>query len=144
MPSVVALRRWLVFMALLRMISVYLGYMSPQRLHTNLFDYAGASVNDLFGRTFAMWTATSCMLCLCCARNPCNQTVYGATLFSFALALCFFLAELLIFKTLSWKTVIQPLVIASVSSLWMGLGWNYYTSWAQEASEEIESEAKDK
>lgn len=40
----------------------------------------------------------------------------GATLFSFALALCFFLAELLIFKTLSWKTVIQPLVIASEPS----------------------------
>jgi len=119
---------------------VYLGYLSPQRLHTNLFDLAGASVNDLYGRTFAMWTATSCVLCLCCARNPCNQAVYGATLFSFVLALLFFLAELAIFRTLSWKTALQPLIVASVSVIWMGLGWNYYTSWAQQTSEEVESE----
>ena len=39
---------------------------------------AQPAVNDLFGRTFSMWTATSCMLCLCCAKNPTNQTVYGA------------------------------------------------------------------
>ena len=35
------------------------------------------AVNDLFSRVFAVWTLTSCMLCLICARNPCNQAIYG-------------------------------------------------------------------
>lgn len=101
-------------------------------------------MNDLFGRTFAMWTATSCMLCLCCAKNPCNQTVYGATLFSFVLALVFFLSELFVFKTLSWQKVLQPLTVAGVSVLWMGMGWNYYTSMAvMEASEELGRASED-
>ena len=36
------------------------------------------AVNDLYGRTFGMWTTLSCVLCLCCARNPCNKILYGA------------------------------------------------------------------
>jgi hypothetical protein len=34
----------------------------------------------------------------------------------------------LVFRTLGLKTAVQPLVVASVSSLWMALGWNYYTA----------------
>jgi len=139
MPSVVALRRYLVFVAGLRLMSVYIGMFHPHRLHTNLFDNAGGSVNDLFGRTFAMWTTLSCMLCLCCARNPCNKIVYGATLASFVIALLFFLGELCVFKTLGWRTALQPLVVALISAVWMSLGWNYYTTMATEMSEEIDS-----
>ena len=36
----------------------------------------------------------------------------GATLASFVLAAVFFLMELLVFKTLGWKTALQPLVVA--------------------------------
>lgn len=37
-----------------------------------------AAVTDLAGRIFSMWTLTSCMLCLICARNPCVPAIYGA------------------------------------------------------------------
>ena len=40
--------------------------------------HAAGAVNELFSRTFAVWTLTSCMLCLICARNPCNPAIYGA------------------------------------------------------------------
>mmetsp|Transcript_1822 Transcript_1822/g.5309 ORF Transcript_1822/g.5309 Transcript_1822/m.5309 type:complete len:151 (-) Transcript_1822:1111-1563(-) len=144
MPSVVALRRWLVVVALLRLLSVYLGYMNVKRLSTNLFDTAadvGTAVTPLTGRTFAMWTATSSMLCLVCAKNPQNKAIYGATLMSFVLALLFFIGELFVFKTLTWKSALQPMTVAVISTLWLGAGYNYYTAYSTaEPSEEISSE----
>ena len=35
------------------------------------------TVNDLQGRTFAVWTLTTCALCLVCARDPRVKPVYG-------------------------------------------------------------------
>lgn len=133
MPSVTALRRWLVFVAFLRLFSVGLGFAAPQRLHTNLYTERPDLVNELQGRTFAIWTLTTCILCLICARNPCVPAIYGATLLSFLVALAHFLLELLVFQTCGWKTAAQPMVVAGVSALWMGLGWNYYTTYAPQA-----------
>jgi Erg28 like protein len=42
---------------------------------------------------------------------PC-ATCAGVTLASFVLALVFFTSELLLFKTLSWKMALQPMVVA--------------------------------
>lgn len=52
----------------------------------------------------------------------------AATLGSFIIALLHFISELFIYETVSIKTAIQPLIVASISTLWMGAGWNYYTS----------------
>ena len=41
-----------------------------------------------------------------------RAVVAGATLASFVLAAVFFLLELLVFKTLGWKTALQPLIVA--------------------------------
>lgn len=90
-------------------------------------------MTDLQGRTFAVWTLTSCVLCLICARNPCIPAIYGATLASFAIALVHFIVELLVFKTLDVTKALQPGVIATVSVLWMSLGWKYYTSFVPAA-----------
>lgn len=40
------------------------------------------------------------------------STVVGVTLASFVLALVFFTSELLLFKTLSWKMALQPMIVA--------------------------------
>ena len=166
MPSVTALRRWLVFVALLRLLSgppcwmdaaamlsacgtiaagtdcmmghclflfsivtgvlhigprcidkmcefaVYLGVCQYKYFQSNLFDLrpdlgepcrqihstrsvlssglcqgsllAGPlmslcthAVNELYGRTFATWTITTCVLCLICAKNPRVPAIYG-------------------------------------------------------------------
>lgn len=80
-----------------------------------------------------MWTLTSSVLCLICARNPCVPSIYGATLASFGIALLHFATELFAFQTLDWKSALQPGVVATISVLWMGAGWNYYTSYAPRA-----------
>lgn len=141
MPSVTALRRWLVFVALLRLFSVGLGYAAPYRFQTNLYTKQPAEVTDLAGRIFSTWTLTSCMLCLVCARNPCNQAIYGATLLSFLIALLHFGLEVVVFGTLGWRTALQPGIVASVSALWMLAGWNYYTQYAPRAEPTVSEEA---
>ena len=90
-------------------------------------------MSSLQARTFATWTLTSCLLCLVCARNPCVPAMDGATLGSFVIALIHFCLELFVYKTVGWKPAIQPMVVASLSSLWMGAGWNYYTDYAPHA-----------
>ena len=35
------------------------------------------AVNELYGRTFATWTITTCVLCLICAKNPRVPAIYG-------------------------------------------------------------------
>lgn len=139
--SVTALRRWLVFVALLRLFSVGLGYVAPYRFQTNLYTKQPAAVTDLAGRIFSTWTLTTCMLCLICARNPCNPAIYGATLLSFLIALLHFVLEVLMFQTLGWQTAVQPLIVASISALWMLAGWNYYTNYEPAAQPTVSEEA---
>ncbi|CAL8462404.1 g1937 [Coccomyxa elongata] len=146
MPSVTALRRWLVFVALLRLFSVYLGVFQYKYFQSNLFDQRPELVNELYGRTFATWTVTTCALCLICAKNPRVPAIYGATLISFLAALVHFSLELLVFKTMSLKSAANPMIIAGLSALWMGAGWNYYTNLASEVevseTESIEEASK--
>ncbi|GAB4822498.1 hypothetical protein N2152v2_009544 [Parachlorella kessleri] len=137
MDSLQALRRWLVFVALLRLFSVGLGYAAPHRFQTNLYTKKPELVTDLTGRTFAAWTLTTCLLCLICARNPCVPSIYGATLLSFVLALLHFSLELVVFKTMAWQFALQPMVVAGISALWMAAGWNYYTNFAVRAEPTI-------
>lgn len=34
-------------------------------------------MTELYGRTFAIWTVTTCVLCLICARDPTIPAIYG-------------------------------------------------------------------
>lgn len=140
MQSVKALRRWLVIVALLRLLAVFLGYFDYRKFQSNLFDRYPLEVTELCGRVFAVWTLVTCGLCLICARNPCVPAIYGATLFSFVVALSFFLLELLVYQTLSWQSSLQPLIVAGITTLWMGAGWNYYTTMSLEPDLSIASE----
>jgi Erg28 like protein len=46
----------------------------------------------------------------------------GVTLASFVLALIFFTSELLLFKTLSWKMALQPMIVAGAISVLQAAG----------------------
>jgi hypothetical protein len=132
MPSVTALRRWLVFVALLRLFSVGLGYAAPHRFQTNLYTKQPEGVTDLAGRIFATWTLTSCMLCLICARNPCVPAIYGATLGSFLIALLHFAMELMLFKTLGLATALQPMIVAGACACtccWVAMPAHVRAQW---------------
>lgn len=117
------------FVAFLRFFSVILGYCYPDTLSENVFAAALDQATPLQSRTFAIWTTTSCMLCLLCARNIGNRQLYAATFGSFVIALGYFLLEHLVYETVPLKRAMQPLVVASVSILWMGAGFNYYTDY---------------
>lgn len=118
--------------ALLRLLAVYLGLFDHKRLGTNLYNKAPDQVTELHGRVFAVWTLLTCALSLICAKNPRVAAIYGATLFSFAVALLHFALELVFFQTMTLLSALQPMVVAAVSCLWMGAGWNYYTNLASE------------
>ena len=124
-----ALSRWLQFVAILRLVSVILGYFYPTKLTQNLYSGTPEESSYLQTRTFATWTTTSCMLCLLCARNISNRAIYAATLGSFVIALAHFMLEFFVYESVTGRTVAQPLVIASISTLWMGVGWKYYTDY---------------
>ncbi|KAG2439908.1 hypothetical protein HYH02_010537 [Chlamydomonas schloesseri] len=124
---VLALQRWLVLVAGLRMLAVVIGIFVPNKLKSQVFDRRPDLVTPLLGRLFAAWTLMTCALCLACARDPTNKTVYLTTLFSFAVALVFFLGELLIFRTLSIRGAISPMIVATTSTIWLALGFEFYT-----------------
>eukprot|EP00198_Chlamydomonas_reinhardtii_P004110 XP_001693446.1 predicted protein [Chlamydomonas reinhardtii] len=127
LDPVLSLQRWLVLVAGLRMLAVVIGIFAPNKLKSQVFDRRPELVTPLLGRLFATWTLMTCALCLACARDPSNKTVYLTTLFSFAVALAFFLGELLIFKTLSIRGAISPMIVASISTTWLTLGLDFYT-----------------
>lgn len=114
--------------AALRTLSVVIGIFNVDKFKTTLIDRHPELVTPLFGRLFAAWTSVTCALCLICAWNPTNRGVYTATWVSFLVALLFFLSELMVFRTVSLKAALSPMIVASVSALWMGLGFNYYTN----------------
>jgi hypothetical protein len=125
-----ALSRWLQCVAFLRVFSALLGYLYPEKLAENVYNGMPDQVSELQGRTFATWTTTTCVLCLICARNPSIVPIYAATLGSFVIALVHFCLEYFVYETVTFRTVIQPMVVASISILWMGAGWRYYTEYA--------------
>ncbi|GMH41063.1 hypothetical protein BSKO_08973 [Bryopsis sp. KO-2023] len=129
--SNVALRRWLIVVAALRLLSVYLGLFDVAKFREYLFDLKPELVTDLYGRTFATWTFLTCALSIICSRSPENPAIYGATLVSFVIALLHFGTELLLFKTISLQKALSPMIVAGLSTLWMGAGWNYYTQQPQ-------------
>ncbi|PNH04007.1 putative H/ACA ribonucleoprotein complex subunit 1-like protein 1 [Tetrabaena socialis] len=51
----------------------------------------------------------------------------GVTLFSFVIALAFFLSEMLIFKTVSIRGAFSPMFVATTSTVWLAAGWSFYT-----------------
>ncbi|GIL95058.1 hypothetical protein Vretimale_1158 [Volvox reticuliferus] len=127
MDPVIALQRWLVLVASLRMLAVVIGIFAPNKLRSQVFDRKPELVTGLLGRLFAAWTLMTCAVCLACAWDPSNKIVYGTTLFSFVVALTFFLSELLIYRTVTIRGALSPMIIASVSTAWLSMGWSFYT-----------------
>lgn len=123
------LSSWLIFAASLRVLSVFIGFMKPDLFKTKVFRLRPDYVNPLYGRTFATWTAVTCMLCVLCAFNMKEPTLYLATIGSFVAALLHFGTELLVYKTVDIKGAMSPFLIASISIVWMVWGWGKYSSY---------------
>lgn len=131
------LSNWLYVVASLRLLSVVLGYTYPkavfgQNLETQLFDIANPKAGDdkskaakagkqftpLTGRTFAVWTAVTCIVCVLTAQEPENTGLLKLCCSTFAVAMAYFALELTVYKTASLSKVLRPAVFASVSAVW--------------------------
>lgn len=123
------LSAWLIGAASLRMLSVFIGIFKPSVFQEKVYRLRPDQVNPLQGRTFSAWTLVTCMLCVCTAVRMEEPTLYLATLGSFAIAFLKFSGEFFIFKTVDLKGFLSPLIISSVSIVWMALGWGTYSSY---------------
>mmetsp|Transcript_17204 Transcript_17204/g.22509 ORF Transcript_17204/g.22509 Transcript_17204/m.22509 type:complete len:143 (+) Transcript_17204:82-510(+) len=113
------LKRWLMLVAVLRLISVYKGYSDAEVFKHNLFPRARVGqVSELQGRTFAVWVSVTFMLCMLCASSM-EKSIFIATFFSFVIALVFFSLEYFVYHTMTFNAILSPLVVASFSSIWM-------------------------
>jgi Erg28 like protein len=121
---------WLYAVAAMRMLSVAIGICKPDVFKTKVYRLRPDYVNSLFGRTFASWTFVTCMLCVSCgARMDSEPALYLATLGSFVVALTTFAAEIFVFRTVDFKGGASPLVVSSISIVWMAAGWGTYTGY---------------
>ncbi|CAI7916167.1 unnamed protein product, partial [Closterium sp. NIES-54] len=101
---------WLLLVAFARLSSVYFGYFNLWALQVAV--YSKRTMSDVHGRTFAVWTAVTCMLCILCALHLDSRPLYLATLASFLFALLHFLLELLVYKTMTLKNFAAPCFFA--------------------------------
>lgn len=123
------LGNWLLLVASLRLLSVYMGYVFPKKvlghtLESQVFDRAnnkskkddenqGSAFTSLSARTFAVWTAVTCLVCIATSRQPENQLMLLLCLSTFVIAFVYFMLELFVYKTVSVKTVSRPAFFAS-------------------------------
>ena len=79
---------------------------------TNNTSSGTISFTPLAGRTFAVWTTVTCLICLITASDPTNTGLLKVTLGTFVIALGYFVLELFVYKTVSVRTAIRPAIIA--------------------------------
>ncbi|MES1913235.1 MAG: hypothetical protein MHM6MM_005442 [Cercozoa sp. M6MM] len=117
------LSKWLLFVASLRFLSVVLGYLGPKSFRERVFTRRPEQVSPVAARLFSVWTLLTCALCVMSALEPSNVAMHSITFFSFLVALGFFALEFLVYRTLHFRGLVGPLIIASVSSAWMWVEW---------------------
>jgi len=76
-------------------------------------------VSALGARLFSVWCSITCALCLFLSYNLDNRALFVVTFFSFAVALLFFMSEVLVYRTVSLRGVWMQGVVASTSLVLM-------------------------
>jgi Erg28 like protein len=115
------LKYWLLLVASLRLLSVYLGYIQPSELQKNVFPPGAKQYTGLVGRTFAVWTSVTCAITIQTAYNLNNGPLVRIGIFTFLVANTYFALEYLVFKSVSLKSITLPFIFATSSSLWLYL-----------------------
>ncbi|KAJ3760445.1 hypothetical protein EV360DRAFT_93578 [Lentinula raphanica] len=85
------------------------------------------AVNPLQARTFGTWTITSAVIRAYAAYHIHEKTIYDICIISYLIAFSHFTSELLIFKTSKLNgPVLSPVIVSSVSLVWMILQYDFY------------------
>lgn len=111
-------------------------FYNHQFLADKLYTAAPDEVNGLSARLFGVWTMLSAILRLYCAFDIRNKSIYNLTLVSFFLAFIHFVLEITVYKTATLTVgVLAPLLVSSISIVWMLTGYCYLSK-----PSEVESE----
>jgi len=118
---------WLLFVGSLRVLAVVLGYLDKKHFQRQVFRAAPYEVSALAARLFSAWCSITAALCVMTAlnldgmtaRSPACIPLFLVTFFSFAVALAFFILEVLVYRTVDVRGVWMQVVIASLSLLLM-------------------------
>ena len=85
-------------------------------------------VTGLSARTFGTWTFVTAVVRIIAAYHLNEPAMYRMAFVVFLGANLHFLSEWLVFKTTKWgEGLAGPVIISSVSLLWMLVQWDYYT-----------------
>jgi hypothetical protein len=86
-------------------------------------------VTPLSARTFGTWTFVSAIVRLYAAYHINEPHMYQLAFAMFVGAYVHFMSEWLYFKTAKWGAGLTgPIVISTVSVVWMLAQWDYYTN----------------
>ncbi|KAB5568825.1 hypothetical protein DKX38_002618 [Salix brachista] len=114
-----ALGWWLMLVGSLRLASVWFGFVDIWALRLAVF--SKATMTEVHGRTFGVWTLLTCTLCFLCAFNLDNKPLYLATFLSFIYAFGHFLTEYLIYQTMAVANLTTVSIFAAQAILVLGL-----------------------
>ncbi|XP_038072578.1 ergosterol biosynthetic protein 28 homolog [Patiria miniata] len=113
-------RVWVGIVGLTALVTSLQCFVDSSFLAERIYTLEKDAVTPALGRLFGTWTCLAGVVRAMCALNINSKPLYIATLFSFVLALAYFAAEFLIFKTAALTVgVISPLIVAGGSTVLM-------------------------
>jgi len=110
----VILQVWLCVVAFARLASVYMGYVTPFILQDKVFNSKPELVNPLQGRTFGIWTSVTCGLCIIATCFIHEQSIIIANILSFVIAWIYFVVEMTVYQTMTFKGAGAPFIVSSM------------------------------
>ncbi|EDV23692.1 putative ergosterol biosynthetic protein 28 [Trichoplax sp. H2] len=125
---ITALRLWIGMIATIAFVNSTQCYLQGEFVHQRMYTET-KEATLLQARTFGTWTLLASVIRIYCAFDIYNKTLYMVTFWSFIIVLAHLLAECYIYHTAAFTPgVIAPLIISSLSSVWMILAYPSITN----------------
>ncbi|RUS81750.1 hypothetical protein EGW08_010504 [Elysia chlorotica] len=125
-PSIVNLLRiWIGLIGMVAVGSTIRCFIAPNYAYEMIFSIDQNNVSALTSRLFGVWTFLSGVVRVMCAFDLHNRSLYHLTLFTFVLALVYFVSEVFIYKTAKLESagILAPLLISSSTIVLMLVGY---------------------
>ncbi|CAK9440392.1 uncharacterized protein LODBEIA_P44920 [Lodderomyces beijingensis] len=118
---------WLLFISIVSIFNSFQSYNHDLSLTKQVYNNKPQQVTNLSARTFGTWTLITSLVRLYGAYNITSAPVYQLTQLTFVVAAWHFGSEWLVFGTTKLgKGLAGPLVVSSVSLVWMWQVRNFY------------------
>ncbi|CEP23848.1 unnamed protein product [Cyberlindnera jadinii] len=123
------LPKWLLFISVVSIFNSFQCYTSGLALTQRVYENKPQEVTPLSARTFGTWTLISSVIRFYGAYYLNVPQVYQITFASYSIAFIHFGLEWFVYKTAKLgKGLAGPLVVSTMTLVWMWNQWDYYTS----------------